>query len=165
MHTSYLDLEPNVAVRRFSSIMDHRAPLGYNGWQVHPAVVRNVLLGALSDEDFGLLQPLLEAVALPVRTCLAVADTPIEHAYFLTDGIASIVAATAGHRVEVGIVGREGMTGVPLILGTDRAPQETFVQTSGAALRIGAADLRQVVAASASLQGQLLRYAQALTTR
>jgi len=42
--------------------MDHRAPLGYNGRQVHPAVARNSLLGGLSDEDFGLLQPAVLAL-------------------------------------------------------------------------------------------------------
>jgi hypothetical protein len=58
------------------------------------ASVRNRLLAALSPADFSLLQPLLEPVPLPVRTCLAEPSRPIEHIYFLEQGITSVVAST-----------------------------------------------------------------------
>src|SRR5215217_4726672 len=89
--------------------------------------VRNRLLAVLSPADFSLLQPQLEPIPLPVRTCLAEPNRPIEHVYFLEQGIASVVAATPqGRRIEVGIIGREGMTGMCVLLGTDRSPHECF---------------------------------------
>src|SRR3954464_4637823 len=116
------------------------------------ASVRNRLLAALSPADFSLLEPQLEPVPLPVRTCLAEPNTPIQHVYFLEQGIASVVASTPqGRRIEVGIIGREGLTGLPVLLGTDRSPHACFVQTPGAGWRIRADDLRRAMAASPSL--------------
>src|SRR5215213_8487049 len=90
--------------------------------------VRNRLLATLVQEDFSLLQPLLEPVALPGRARLVTSNTPIEHAYFLEQGIISVMAATSeGCCIEVGIIGWEGMTGIPILEGTDRTPQESFV--------------------------------------
>src|SRR4051794_17579565 len=69
-----------------------------------PPPPRNRLLAALSPADFSLLAPQLEPVPLPVRTCLAEPNRPIEHVYFLEQGIASVVASTLqGRRIEVGI--------------------------------------------------------------
>ena len=109
-----------MAVQRFSSMTDPVPPEpDAFGPPAGVASGRNGLLATLSPEDGRLLEPLLEPVLLlPARTRLVAHDTPIEHAYFLTNGIASIVASTAVHRVEIGIVGREGMTGVSLTPGT-----------------------------------------------
>ena len=131
------------------------------GWMTC-AVLRNRLLLALSVQDFGLLQPQLETVCLPVGTRLIEPNTPIRHVYFLDEGIASVVASTPqGRRIEVGIIGREGLTGLPVLLGTDRTPHTCFVQTPGAGWRIQADDLRRAMAASASLHQHLLRFVQA----
>jgi CRP-like cAMP-binding protein len=128
------------------------------------AAVRNRLLATLAPEDFSLLQPQLEPVALPGRTRLIKPNTPIQHAYFLEQGIISVMATTPeGCRIEVGIIGSEGMTGTPILLGTDRAPHESFVQMPGTALRIRADDLRRAVSVSASLRQHLLRFAQIVT--
>jgi CRP-like cAMP-binding protein len=124
--------------------------------------IRNRLLATLSPADFRLLQPQLEPVPLPVRTCLSEPNMPIEHVYFLEEGIASVVATTPqDRRIEVGIIGREGLTGLPVLLGADRAPRECFIQTSGEGLRIPADDLRRAIAASASLHQHLLRFVHA----
>jgi CRP-like cAMP-binding protein len=147
----------------WSASTDASQATGPDGWQADRPVTRNRLLSALCPADAGLLRPFLEPVALPVHTRLAAADTPIEHAYFIEEGIASIVAANPrGERVEIAIVGREGMSGVALLQGTDRAPYEIFVQTPGQGSRIKAADLRSAVQVSPSLNEHLLRYAQAL---
>jgi len=122
----------------------------------------NGLLATLSVHDLSLLEPQLEPVPLPVRTCLAELNRPVEHVYFLEQGIASVVASTPqGRRIEVGIIGREGLTGLPVLLGTDRTPHTCFVQTPGAGWRIQADDLRRAMAASASLHQHLLRFVQA----
>src|SRR4051794_28118106 len=116
------------------------------------ASARNRLLATLTPVDFSLLEPQLEPVSLPLSTRFAEPNTPIEHVYFLEEGIASVVAATPqGRPIEVGIIGRKGMTGFPLLLGTDRTPLDCFIQTPGAGLRIRADDLRRATAASASL--------------
>ena len=81
------------------------------------ASVRNRLLAALSPADFSLLEPQLEPIPLPVRTCLAEPNRRVEHVYFLEQGIASVVASTSeGRRIEVGIIGREGLTAPCVVL-------------------------------------------------
>jgi len=117
---------------------------------------------ALSVQDASLLQPQLERVSLPVGTRLAEPNTPIQHVYFLDEGIASVVASTPqGRRIEVGLIGREGLTAPCALLGVGRSPHECFVQTPGAGLQILADDLSRALAASASLHQHLLRFVQA----
>jgi CRP-like cAMP-binding protein len=97
-----------------------------------------------------------------VGTRLVEPNTPIEHVCFLEEGIASVVATTRqGRRIEAGIIGREGLTGIPILLDTDRTPHECFIQTAGEGLRIRAEDLRRAMVASPSLQKHLLRFVQA----
>jgi CRP-like cAMP-binding protein len=135
-------------------------PLGA-GWAARSAPCNRLLL-ALSVQDFSRLEPQLERVPLPVGMRLVEPNTPIEHVYFLEEGIASVVATTPqGRRIEAGIVGREGLSGIPILLGADRTPQECFIQTAGEGLRIGADDLRRAMASSASLHQHLLRFVQA----
>src|SRR5215204_6585233 len=129
-------------------------------------VLHNHLLQALSVQDFSVLQPQLEPVFLPVGLHLVESDMPIEHVYFLEQGIASVLAVTPqGRRIEVGIIGHEGLTGTPVLLGADRTPHECFIQTAGEGLRIRANDLRRALAASPSLQQHLLRFVQAFTVQ
>ena len=78
-----------------------------------------------------LLESNLEAVDLPVRKQLHSRNRRIEHVYFPEKGIASVVAngATA---LEIGIIGREGVTGVALAMGIDERPRnETYMQVAG----------------------------------
>ncbi len=123
---------------------------------------RNGVLATLSPNETNHIEPHLEPVPLPVGTRLVEPNAPIRHVCFLDAGIASLVAATPqGRRIEVGIIGREGLTGLPVLLGADRTPHECFVQTPGSGWRIGADDLRRALAASPSLHRHLLRFAQA----
>src|SRR5689334_16974566 len=74
----------------------------------------NHLPRALSPPDMSLLQSRLEQVPLPIGARLVGPNTPIEHVFFLEEGIASVVATeTQGRLIEAGIIGREGMTGIP----------------------------------------------------
>jgi CRP-like cAMP-binding protein len=124
---------------------------------------QNKLLQALSAEDFALLQPHLSRVRLAVRDVLEARDQPIEQVFFLESAIGSNVAS-ADHdgEIEVGLFGREGMSGIPVVLGEDRWFQECFVQIAGEGLRIGSDNLRRATQSSASLQQLLLRYVQAM---
>ena len=122
---------------------------------------RNRLLSCLTCTDLALLQRYLEPVALKFRERLESANRKIKNAYFIEKGIASVVAVANGqHRqAEVAIVGREGMTGLAVVLGADRSPLETYVQVEGEGQCIAAADLRRAMAESGSLAQILLRYA------
>ena len=85
----------------------------------------------------------------------------IDDVYFMDIGIASVVAVQSkGMRVEVGLVGCEGMTGTAIVLGNDRSPHETYIQVAGDGRRITAPRLREAMKASASLHGMFLRYVQ-----
>ncbi len=119
----------------------------------------NRLLSHLSADDFALLEPDLKRVALPLRKRLEIPRRSIDQIYFLNSGFASVVADRGANRVEVGIIGREGMTGLAVVMGTDRTPNETFMQNAGEGSRIAAGSLRKAMKRSRSLQHCLQLYA------
>lgn len=130
------------------------------------AKAANRLLAGLSPADFALLQPHLSAVELPVRRQLEQRGRPIEFVYFLESGLASIVVSVgAQHSIEVGILGSEGMTGLPILLDTDRATHETFIQTAGTAWRISADQIIEAMDKSRTLRRTFLNYAQTAMTQ
>ena len=104
----------------------------------------NRLLSSLSTSDFDLLAPHLEPVTLELRKMLEKADKRIEAVYFPETGFASVVAVQrSGKEVEVGLIGREGMTGLPIVLGNHRSPHSTYIQAPGKGQSIPAAELRR----------------------
>lgn len=126
----------------------------------------NQVLAALAPADFALLQPHLEKIDLPLRRQIELRNRPIEHVYFLESGLGSmVVSAGANHNVEVGIIGREGMTGLPVLMDVDRPVHETFIQTAGTAQRITTGKLREALDKSPALHRSLLRYAHTLVTQ
>jgi CRP-like cAMP-binding protein len=128
--------------------------------------IRNRILSRLSAADFALISPHLEAVDLPVPRQLERGNKAIADVYFPDSGFASVVANGHGMRgIEVGLIGREGMTGTSIILGADRSPNETFMQLSGDGWRIAAGDLRRATQKSTTLFGALLLYAHAFLTQ
>jgi len=119
-----------------------------------------LLLNSLSSEDLELLTPSLKLVKLALRTNLEEPNRPIKAIYFIEEGIASVVAASATRReVEVGLIGGEGMSGLPLLMSNDRSPNHTYMQIEGSAHRISASDLEDALAKSSSLHSVLLKYA------
>jgi len=128
---------------------------------VSPSRPGNRLLAALSAADFGLLQPHLQPVSLKLRLDLERPDRRIDDVYFPQVGIASVVALQSkGTRVEVGLIGSEGMSGTSIVLGNDRSPHETYIQVAGEGQRISAPKLREAMKASDSLRSLFLRYVQ-----
>jgi CRP-like cAMP-binding protein len=126
--------------------------------------VRNRLLAQLSSEDFGLLHPHLELVKLDRGDVLIRPNEPIERVTFLESGVTSIVAnSEGGRRIEIGLTGRDGLAGTPILLGVDRTPHETFMQVAGSGLQVPAAGLRDVLQHSPVLHNLLLRYVQVFT--
>jgi CRP-like cAMP-binding protein len=123
--------------------------------------IRNRLLHKISLEDWDLIGPHLEAVTLKDRQIIEVPTKIITHAYFLETGVASVVAVNAeDHRIEVGVIGYEGMTGVPLIMGDTRAQHSTYMQISGSGHRIPQEALSEGMAKSEGLRALLLKSAQ-----
>ena len=109
----------------------------------------NNLLSRLSRADARLLEPHLEAVDLPLRKQLQARNKRVEQVYFMESGIASVVA-NGGQAIEVGMIGREGMSGVSVVLGDgERVPHETYMQIAGSGQRMSAAALREAIGASA----------------
>ena len=120
----------------------------------------NRILSRLSAKDFALLRPHLDPIELPLRKSLEVRNRRIDNIYFVERGFASVVADGSGARaIEVGLIGREGMTGLAVVLGKERASNDTFMQAAGAGLRISAKDLRRGIDASVSLHRAFLGYA------
>ena len=126
-------------------------------------VQRNRILNALSNADLALLQPHLEATPLKFRQRLQSSNRSIRNVYFPGSGIASVVAIAGGERrqAEVAIVGREGMTGIPVVHGADRSPCDVFIQVEGDGHCISAQTLREAIRQSLTLLACLLRYAHA----
>ncbi len=126
---------------------------------MNPPNRSNRLLATLPQPELELLRPSLEAVPLLPRAVLDPPGTPISYLYFVNRGLISIVGAVApDRRIEVGMVGYEGMTGLDAVLGDETSPNETLVQSRGTALRISTADLRRVMKASPALTALLLHY-------
>ncbi|HWA68468.1 MAG TPA: Crp/Fnr family transcriptional regulator [Rhizomicrobium sp.] len=123
--------------------------------------IRNRLLHKIALEDWDLIGPHLEPITMKERQVLEVPAKPITHAYFLEIGVASVVAVDAeDHRIEVGVIGYEGVTGVPLIMGDSRAQHSTYMQIGGAGHRIAADQLCGAIARSDGLRLLFLKSAQ-----
>jgi CRP-like cAMP-binding protein len=109
------------------------------------------------------LLPSLVYVDLPVHRQLSVPNRKIEHIYFIEHGIASIIMAAGREKlIEVGIIGREGMVGLPVILGTDRSPTSAIMQVAGSALQMETRTVWEAMEKSATLHRTLQQYAHVL---
>jgi len=127
------------------------------------ASTSNRILVGLSPEDFGLLQPHLEAIDLPLRRQLEIRNRRIDYVYFIDSGFASVVASGANNgSIEVGLIGREGMTGLALMMGVDRTPNETYMQLGGTGRRIRANIFVRAIGQSMSLHRAFLLFAHTL---
>jgi CRP-like cAMP-binding protein len=122
---------------------------------------RNHVLDCLSDRDFELLKPSLESVPLAFRMRLQSSNRAIRMVYFPESGLGSIVAVGKGReaQAEVGLIGQDGMTGIPIVHGTDRSPYEVFIQVEGVGQRISAVDLRGAMEQSPTMRQCFLLYA------
>ena len=98
---------------------------------------KNRVLSSLPKSEIGRLQVNLDPVLLPQNKALSEPGEKMLYAYFLEDGMASIVVTMKnGATVEVGIVGREGFVGLPVLFGTRQIPTRTFMQIGGSGFRI-----------------------------
>jgi len=120
----------------------------------------NRLLQALSPEMRANVLAVAEHVPLVLRQVQFDIDKPIEYVYFPTHGVVSIVSAMLSREsVETGTVGKEGMTGIPLLLGARQVSQQAFCQVPGAAYRIPADAFLTLAAENAEFRTLVGRYA------
>ena len=128
--------------------------------------IENRLLAALPVEEYQRLIPHMERVSLPFQKVLYEPTEPIRHVYFPHQGIVSLVATMLnGSTVEVGLVGNEGMVGIPVFLGGNTTTNRSFVQVAGDGTRMESLRLLAEFNRGGALQKLLLRYMQALHTQ
>jgi CRP-like cAMP-binding protein len=133
--------------------------MGSRGSRVDPRA--NHLLRRLSDAEFKEIASDLEAVHLPRPTELEAANEEVEYVFFPTNGIASIVAIDeSGESVDTAMIGREGMTGLSVFLGTGQSPVKTIVQVPLEGVRMRSDALRSELVKGGTLQRLLQRHTQ-----
>src|SRR5256885_9563181 len=127
------------------------------------APAANSMLAALPRKQYQRLLTGLESVALTFGEVLHEPGERIQHVYFPSDSLVSLLTLVEGHlALEVGMVGSEGMVGVPLYLGTDVSPVRALVQGAGVAMRMKSARFSEEIRKSPQLQQELSRYTRAL---
>lgn len=126
---------------------------------------KNLLLAALSAEDFEPLSAHLELVEMPLGDFLYEPGEPLHYAYFPTTAIVSLHFVTeSGSPAEAAGVGNEGIVGVSLFMGRGGGSGSAVVQTAGQGYRIKAGILIREFERGGKLQRLLLRYTQVLMT-
>ena len=125
-------------------------------------VARNRLLASLASEELESLIPALESVPLIVGMPIYEPNRRITHVYFPISGIISMVSEMREGAVEVGTVGHEGMTGLPLVLKARTMPSRAFVQVPGHAYRMRDEDLFRAMSEFPRFARLLYRFVLAL---
>lgn len=126
----------------------------------------NKLLNSLPPEELRTIAPHLEEVALHARQVLHLKGIPIEHLYFVEEGLVSVFAEIGeGEVVEAWLIGREGLVGLPVLLGGAASPFRRVVNVGGRALRIPADRSILMMEERPAFRRLILRYAQAVTVQ
>jgi CRP-like cAMP-binding protein len=133
---------------------------------VQRAPIGNRLLASLPRKDGRRFLAGCETVDLSFSEVLYHAGQRIDHVYFPTDSVLSLISSLDGHSsVEIGMVGDEGMIGVPLVLGMTMSPLVAIVQAFGPALRMDAKQFTHQLEQSAALQRCMKRYIHVLMSQ
>lgn len=128
--------------------------------------VENQILLSLSVDEYDFILPNLRAVNLAYGNVIYHSGDSISYAFFPNSGMCSLLATTKdGSTIEVGMVGNEGLVGVPVILGRNSMPYEVTVQVPGSALRVGVNLLIDAFNQHGLLHDKLLRYTYTLITQ
>src|SRR5205085_12664273 len=87
--------------------------------------LRNRILAALPAAEHERLLPNLKPVTLAYKQVLSEPNKTIRYVYFPNDGIISMLSTViAGTPAEVGLVGREGMFGIPGFFVSNSTPHQ-----------------------------------------
>jgi CRP-like cAMP-binding protein len=122
--------------------------------------VSNIVLLSIPNEEYSLLRPHMEPVDLPQYEILHEPGERIDFAYFPNEGMTSLVALNHdGRSVEVGIVGKEGMVGMSLMMGLRRGIFRSIMQMAGTGLRVRAKVFQDILRHAPHLRAELCRFA------
>jgi CRP-like cAMP-binding protein len=126
--------------------------------------VRNRILLSIPDHEFAAIRPHLESVELASHQVLHEAHEAVEYTYFPNEGLLSLVVVMAGGKtVEAGIVGKEGLVGIPAIAGLSRSPLREIVQITGDGVRMSVGTLRELLAGAPQFRRELERFSVVLS--
>lgn len=141
-----------------------RAPTNANNGDQNP--IHNEILLSLPAKESAAILPRLEFLRLKLGQVIHESGEPLKSAYFCNSGMLSIVNVLPdGKSVEVGLTGREGFVGIPLIAGFRTSHTRTVVQAESTAFRIGADALRDLLPQCPVLERQMQRYTQFLAVQ
>jgi CRP-like cAMP-binding protein len=125
--------------------------------------VGNRLLLAVPDKEFRLIRPHLEFLDMPHHLSLHQPHWPVRFAHFPNQGLISLVVELKdGRSVEAGLLGNEGASGMPAVLGLKRSPLREIVQIAGDGFRVPVDTLTELLPSTPALRGILSRYAAGL---
>lgn len=132
----------------------------------YAAPIANRLLAALPAAEYERLSSSLESVALIYGENIYERDDVIRHVYFPSSGLVSLLS-TVGDKasLEVGLVGREGMVGLPVFLGVRTSTNRAIIQGAGFALRMRTADFLAESETGGALPRLLQRFAHSMLTQ
>lgn len=126
----------------------------------------NRLLVALPHAEYERLAPHLQKAKLTKGSVLYDTGDEVQRAYFVQSGVVSLVSTTEDNEnIEAGVVGREGMVGIPGILRYRHAPLRAVVQIPGEALSLDAGILRREFKRSGELQEVVLCFTHTLVSQ
>lgn len=130
------------------------------------SAIENQVLAGLPKAQLAVLMPHLEPVDLRLRDIIEHPGSVIPFIIFPRSGILSVVAvAPDGERIEAGFFGRDGMSGLAVVMGADQTPHETMVQHAGCGLRISTPVLREVMAEHPEIRDRFLLFGQAFAVQ
>jgi CRP-like cAMP-binding protein len=140
---------------RLKYAQEHEAP---------PANKGNKLLNSLPFTDLALIQPFLERVSFKFRSRLQMANRIMKTVLFPESGMISVVTVAGGgrHQTQIGLIGREGMTGTPIVFGSMRSPFDLEVEVEGQGQCIATEKLIDLMDQSASIRTALIDYLRTL---
>ncbi len=126
-------------------------------------LIANDLLASLPQEDYRRLLARLEPVTLTFGDVLYEPGDAIRHVFFPGISLVSLLTLVDDHlALEVGLVGSEGMVGLPLALGIGVSSVRALVQGSGQAMRMQSVHFVKELSRSRALQLALYRYTHVL---
>ena len=128
--------------------------------------IKNHLLAALPQAELQRWLPFLESVDLPLGDVLYESGIALNHVYFPTTAIISLLYVMEnGASAEIAVVGNEGIVGVSLFMGGESTPSRAVVQSAGQGFRLQAQMMREEFNRAGPVMHLLLRYTQALITQ
>ena len=127
--------------------------------QFDQSTVENTLLKILSAESFDRLSGAMEHVELPLRHVLVDVDVVTTHVCFLESGLGSMIATSSDDEaIEIGHIGREGASGMHVLLGVNTTPTRTFMQAAGYGIQVPMEAFKHALAADPDMANVLLKY-------